>query len=312
MVHLTISAAGKDPAFARGFPITLEIAPDSTVADVKAAVASKFPKYYVERQKLCLKGEKKGLSNEAKLQDVLPGQEVTHMTLKDLGPQISWRTTFIIEYAGPLVIHPLIYFLPRLFYGKDFEHSLLQKYVVTMIVVHFIKRELETMFVHRFSHGTMPVFNIFKNSGHYHILAGLFIAYDVYREKYSAWSPFIRHTIRDDPNFLNICLAVWVFAELSNLRTHLILRNLRPVGTRKRGIPHGYGFGLVSCPNYFFEIIAWCVICTMTGGSLASILFIVVGTVQMGIWAVKKHQSYKKEFGKNYPANRKVMIPFIF
>ena len=24
-----------------------------------------------------------------------------------------------------------------------------------------------------------------------------------------------------------------------------------------RAIPTGYGFGLVSCPNYFFEAIAW-------------------------------------------------------
>lgn len=42
------------------------------------------------------------------------------------------------------------------------------------------------------------------------------------------------------------------------------------------------------------------------------ILFIVVGTLQMGQWAAKKHRAYKKEFGKDYPAGRKAMIPFIF
>lgn len=59
------------------------------------------------------------------------------------------------------------------------------------------------------------------------------------------------------------------FAELSNLKTHLILRSLRPEGTTKRAIPQGYGFNWVSCPNYFFETIAWFSISMMTG-SLAS------------------------------------------
>jgi len=54
-------------------------------------------------------------------------------------------------------------------------------------------------------------------------------------------------------------------AELSNLSTHLTLRNLRPPGTRTRAIPHGYGFGLVSCPNYFFESVAWAAVAYMSG-----------------------------------------------
>ena len=53
---------------------------------------------------------------------------------------------------------------------------------------------------------------------------------------------------------------------MSNLHTHLTLRNLRPAGSRKRSVPYGYGFNLVSCPNYFFETIGWAVISVMTNG----------------------------------------------
>jgi very-long-chain enoyl-CoA reductase len=44
MVSLTISSASKPPPFARGFPLTVDVADNATIADVKAAIAAKFPK----------------------------------------------------------------------------------------------------------------------------------------------------------------------------------------------------------------------------------------------------------------------------
>lgn len=117
------------------------------------------------------------------------------------------------------------------------------------------------------------------------------------------------------------------WAELSNLKTHLILRDLRPAGTTKRSIPYGYGFNMITCPNYFFEITGWLVVCGMTGSYagtsfwlhsrivdlICSIawFFLVAGAYMMAIWAIKKHKNYKKEFGKDYPKRYK-MIPLVF
>ena len=39
--------------------------------------------------------------------------------------------------------------------------------------------------------------------------------------------------------------------------------------------------------------------------------FIAVGSYMMGVWAIKKHRNYKKEFGKEYP-KRNIMIPFVW
>ena len=55
-----------------------------------------------------------------------------------------------------------------------------------------------------------------------------------------------------------------------NLSIHILLRNLRPAGTRERRIPKPDGnplsllFNLVSCPNYTYEVLAWTSFTVMT------------------------------------------------
>ncbi|KAI0710175.1 3-oxo-5-alpha-steroid 4-dehydrogenase-domain-containing protein [Earliella scabrosa] len=311
MATIQVSAAKSTP-LARNLPATLTFDKPYdalTVLDVKKAIAAKNPKFYTARQKLSLKGDSKALSDETLLKDagVADGSEVS---VKDLGPQVGWRTVFLVEYVGPLLIHPLFYHLPNVFYGGHVQHSDLQRYVYGAVLLHFAKREFETVFVHRFSHGTMPMMNIVKNSAHYHLLSGLLLARSIYSPTFAANSPWIRGTIRENPTFLWSCLGLFLFAELSNLHTHLTLRNLRPEGSTKRAIPRGYGFSLVSCPNYLFETLAWTSIAVMTG-SYAAYIFLAVSTYQMAVWAIKKHRNYKKEFGKEYPRGRKAMFPFV-
>ena len=44
MVSVTVNVTGRPPAFARGFPISVEVPNDGKVADIKAAIHAKFPK----------------------------------------------------------------------------------------------------------------------------------------------------------------------------------------------------------------------------------------------------------------------------
>ncbi|KAF8839518.1 hypothetical protein BDN67DRAFT_969912 [Paxillus ammoniavirescens] len=313
MVSVTVSPAGRPISIARGLPSQFDIPgkqlEDATVGDVKVAIAKKFRKFYPARQRITLKDSKVVLHDEVKLADtgVVDGGE---LSVKDLGHQISWKTVFLIEYAGPLVIHPILYHFPNLLWGGPVYHSMLQRFVYAFVMLHFAKRELETLFVHRFSHDTMPIMNIFKNSAHYHLGSGLFLALSIYGPQYSAMSPYVRGTSRNDPLFIWACTAVWAFAEVSNLITHVNLSNLRPAGTRKRAIPQGYGFSLVSFPNYFFESLGWLSIAYMSG-SWTAYGFFFISTGQMYLWAAKKHVAYKKEFGSAYPKQRKAMFPFI-
>ena len=167
---------------------------------------------------------------------------------------------------------------------------------------HYLKREFETLFVHKFSNDTMPLSNIFKNSFHYFILFGFGTMYFYLRPDYTppSWG--------NDTIFTS-CAVLFTIFELLNLKTHMILSSLRKPGTTQRGIPEGWGFGLVSSANYLWEACAWTVF-VVQSQLIGGYIFLVASVYQMAVWAIKKNQRYKKEF-PNYPKSRKAMIPWI-
>lgn len=183
----------------------------------------------------------------------------------------------------------------------------MQTLAMVLVILHYTKRELETIFVHRFSNATMPIHVLLKNHPHYWLLSGVFLSAAVNSPWYSAAA--VKGTIQDSPAFLVGCTAVWTLAQAGNLWSHVTLKNLRPAGTKERNIPRGGLFELISCPNYFFEMITWGAFTVLTL-SPASLIFAVVSVVQMTLWAQKKHRNYRKEF-KDYPRQRKAMYPFV-
>lgn len=167
-------------------------------------------------------------------------REQSTIFVKDLGPQIGWRTVFLIEYAGPIFIHPLIYLLrPYLYRHAPAQGSFLQYLTMLLVVGHFVKRELETLLVHRFSAATMPFRNVFKNSFHYWVLAGAHMA---------AWMYAPGSFTAREPNFavLYSGLALYALGEFLNLQVHLTLMRLRSPGGTERAIPEGPLFRLVT------------------------------------------------------------------
>lgn len=161
----------------------------------------------------------------------------------------------------------------------------------------------------------MPLTNLPKNCFHYWVLGGILLAGPVY-------SPFYTPSLPHASSFTSqaIVTIVWIFAQISNYKTHMTLRNLRPQGSKVRKVPFGYGFNWVSCPNYTFEVLGWICVTLLTGSlfgkqfhllNTLALFFTLTGAVQMYFWAVKKHQRYKSEFGASYPPRRKILIPWI-
>lgn len=221
--------------------------------------------------------------------------------LKDLGPQVSYRTVFLLEYAGPLLLHQLL----ALLYGID-RMSSRQLAPFTLVNLHYVKRLYESLFVHRFSHAVMPLRGCVRNCAYYWLVGGWWLARTIYNDAFTTATTMHNGTLSTQDWVL---IGVWTVAQVGNLAAHYRLRWLRPPGSRIRAIPHGFPFYLVSCPNYTFEVISWIAFATLVRLPSAY-LFATMGAIQMWLWARKKHAAYLEDFA-DYPKNRTPMIPFL-
>uniref|UniRef100_A0A1L8DYD0 very-long-chain enoyl-CoA reductase n=1 Tax=Nyssomyia neivai TaxID=330878 RepID=A0A1L8DYD0_9DIPT len=281
-----------------------QLQPNSTVAEVKRQVYSAKKSLSVDRQAIRLAEKGKSLRDSDTMAS-LNIHDGSKLFVKDLGPQIGWTTVFLAEYAGPLAVYLWIYQRPWLFYGDASVPIHPTVHIAAACwTFHYTKRLLETIFVHRFSHSTMPLRNLFKNCSYYWMFTA-FVAYHV------------NHPFFTSPCTIQVYAGLigFVICELGNFSIHMNLRNLRPPGTTIRKIPHADDnpltalFNLVSCPNYTYEILSWLFFSLMTQ-CIPSLVFTVAGMYQMTMWALGKHRNYKKEF-KDYPRERKAIIPFL-
>lgn len=276
---------------------------DATVREIKKEIA-KVSNLSVDRQSLRSDNKGKNIDDGSRIEGLTISKKVY---VKDLGPQIGWKTVFIWEYAGPFVIYALTAYRPWILYGDKAEGLHLTtcaKLALVCWCIHYFKRLLETIFVHRFSHGTMPLRNLFKNCGYYWGFS-LYVAYHV------------NHPLFTPPAkiFQLVGFILFIVSELGNFSIHVLLRNLRPAGSTARKIPVPNSFPLtklfnyVSCPNYTYEFGAWIGFTIMTSCIPAGI-FALAGMYQMSVWAIGKHKNYIKEF-TNYPKQRKSIVPLI-
>ncbi|XP_077415552.1 very-long-chain enoyl-CoA reductase-like isoform X2 [Vanacampus margaritifer] len=142
-----------------------KVEPTATVLDIKALFHKSYPKWYPARQSLRLDPKTKCLRDEEVLQ-TLPVGTTASFYFSDLGPQLTWGTVFLAECVGPLVIYLMFYFRLPFIYAPKYDFTASKNWVVHSACIchslHYIKKILETLFVHRISHGTMPLRNIFK------------------------------------------------------------------------------------------------------------------------------------------------------
>ena len=220
--------------------------------------------------------------------------------IKDLGPQISWRLVFMIEYFGPILIHTILYQL-SLYYkpSSSVISPNVAKTVYFMHIIHYAKREFESVFVHSFSNATMPLFNVFKNSFHYWILNGLIgLGYLGY-----GFNLGIDLQVRPIYSW-----GLFAMFELYNFLCHVKLRlvgdELLKKGIKERKPINEGLFKVLVSPNYTFEVLSWVMVTLTFNFNLFAVLFLLVSSTQMYLWAMKKN--------KKYGTKKAFLIPYVF
>ncbi|KNA25286.1 hypothetical protein SOVF_007940 [Spinacia oleracea] len=293
----------------------IDLNDSATVADLQEAIHKKTKKFYPSRQRLTLpvqpgsKAKPTVLNSKKSLKEYSDGNSNTiTVVFKDLGTQVSYRTLFFFEYLGPLVIYPIFHYLPVYrYFGYKEERVMhpVQTYACYYWCFHYFKRIMETFFVHRFSHATSPLSNVFRNCMYYWSF-GAFIAY------------YVNHPLYTPVSDLQwkIGFGFGLLCQLSNFYCHILLKNLRsPDGNGGYQIPRGFLFNIVTCANYTTEIYQW-VGFNIATQTVAGYIFAVVAAGIMTNWALAKHRRLKKLFdGKDgkpkYPRRWVILPPFL-
>jgi len=112
-----------------------------------------------------------------------------------------------------------------------------------------------------------------------------------------------------DPRFI-IGLLIFISGLIININSDHILRTLRKPGETGYKIPERGLFKYVASPNYFGEILEWTGWAILTW-SLAGLSFTCFTIANLMPRAYTHLKWYRSEF-KDYPKNRKALIPFIY
>ncbi|KAI3721710.1 hypothetical protein L2E82_32728 [Cichorium intybus] len=172
--------------------------------------------------------------------------------------------------------------------------------VISVLTIHFFKRILEVLFVHKFS-GSMMIDAAITISLSYTVATATMI----YAQYLSQESP--------EPAFdlKYFGLGMFLTGITGNFYHHYILSTLRKKGDKEYKIPKGGLFNLVICPHYMFEVVEFvgvsCIcqtVCTFRF-TLGTVFLLMGRSHATREWYVSK---FDGKFGKDV----KALIPYLF
>ncbi|KAL4576685.1 hypothetical protein LXL04_012783 [Taraxacum kok-saghyz] len=196
----------------------------------------------------------------------------------------------------------LLFYTPAFFVGlgsfaifsdRDLRFTIL----ISVLTIHFLKRVLEVLFVHKYS-GSMALEATITISLSYTISTLTMIYAQYLSHEHS------KPTI----DLKNVGTVLFFVGIVGNFYHHHILSNLRTKDDRGYKIPKGGLFGLVICPHYLFEIIEFigvsCIAQTtyVFAFSLGTMFYLMGRSYATRQW-------YISEFGDKFGDGVKALIP---
>jgi hypothetical protein len=218
---------------------------------------------------------------------------------------VSSRTGMLFIYTPALLMSLFLRFVA----DPVFHLSVPTNPTGIMCALHFLKRDLEVLFVHDYS-GSMPL-----GTG---MMIG--IAYAMY-----ALLTITQGNANPSEFSLHVGTALFVLGLAGNFYHHCLLANLRKEGTssshkksdgdKKKSryvAPHGGLFEYVAAPHYLFEICGWIGIALASEHINVMLIAASMSSYLAGRSAAQNKFNRDTFSSKDWPQSRKNLIPFVF
>ena len=164
--------------------------------------------------------------------------------------------------------------------------------------IHFAKRCLEVLFLHKFSGRTGR--DVPSQIAVFYTLVTILVICAAGRNDYDATT-----------NMLQVGSVLFGIGIVGNFYHHYLLATLRSGSSAKYVAPKGGLFSYVAAPHYLFELIGWLGIAVVSNHLNAYLVFAGMTSYLSGR-SVAQNDFNRRKFDDEWPANRKNLIPFIF
>ncbi len=213
------------------------------------------------------------------------------------GPMIDNRLGWMIYELPSLVIFVTL----LLTGGRAFSSPLWVLF--SLWTIHYVNRSIIFPLRTRTKGKKVPVIIVFSAIFFNLINASL-------NGYYLGWvGPEYPESWLTDPRFI-IGGFIFITGFMINQMADKKLIGLRKGGKTGYFIPRGGLFNYISCPNFFGEIVEWTGFAIMAW-NLPALSFAVWTAANLIPRALSHHKWYKEYF-KDYPKNRKAVIPYLF
>lgn len=166
------------------------------------------------------------------------------------------------------------------------------------LFLHFAKRVLETLFVHKYSGNTDATIAGFI-SLYYTFVSWIILHFQ---------SLFVPSSLT--PLAVKLGLVIFSVGEIGNLYHHCLLASLRKDKPTSYVVPKGGMFDLVATPHYFFELVAWLgIVLVAQQGNALLVLFSMASYLSGRSVATNKWNAANLT---GYDKNKKNILPFLF
>ncbi|XP_059628512.1 steroid 5-alpha-reductase DET2-like isoform X2 [Cornus florida] len=206
--------------------------------------------------------------------------------------KLSSRTGMLMLYA-PAFLASLASF--ALFPRQGFRFLL----VNSALTIHFFKRILEVLFIHKYS-GAMILDSVITISLSYCISTATMI-----------YAQHLTQGFPEPPVDLKyVGIVIFLVGISGNFYHHYLLSKLREEGDKEYKVPKGGLFDLVICPHYFFEILGFVGISCISQ-TLYAFSFTLGTTFYLMGRSYATRKWYLSKF-EDFPKNVKALIPYVF